>query len=342
MSTQNFIQQLDPSDQILGDKDLSDLNKNPKLVKAYKTYILKAAQLLCEEKCNATDVEADIEAIIQLESALAKVKLPIEDRRDPEKTYNKLSLDELHSKTQFDWLNKIFLPVWKKSGVTVPITGHTKVIVSDVAFLVKAIPILSKTPPRVIENYFGWLVVSRYGSSSSESFRDVRFEFNKVHQGVTRSTERWRSCLSLANSHLSWAISRLYIDNYFTEQEKKEAASLIEEVQHAFVHLLRENSWLDAQTKNASISKLNHVTKNVAYPKWLLNNVELDKFYALENRNFVNELLTGKNYILSLTRFTVNDARKEYNELDKPIEIDKKYVRCIVAILYLLLLLIQP
>ena len=321
----------------MGDKDLSDLTNNVQLVRAYKTYILKAAQLLCDQDqghdplhhdgCNTSIINSNIEEIIQLESLLANIRLPIEDLRDPEHTYNKLTLDELHIKTQFDWLNKIFLPIWKMLNVTVSIDGRTKVIVSDINYLVKAVSILSKTTPRVIENYFGWHVVDQYGSVASELFRNLVFEFNKIRLGVAKPTERWQNCLNLANDNLPWAISRLYVDNYFTKQEKQAAASLIDEVQQAFIRLIKENSWLDPVTKKASINKLKHVTKNVAYPDWLLDNSELDRYHGLENKTFVKELLEENNYALSLIRFIANYVQKVYNGLDKPIDIDKKYCK---------------
>ena len=47
--------------------------------------------------------------------------------------------------------------------------------------------------------------------------------------------------------------------------------------------VLRSNDWLDDQTKNKSIEKLNAVTEYIGYPDWILSNSELDKFYNLVN-----------------------------------------------------------
>ena len=152
------------------------------------------------------------------------------------------------------------------------------------------------------------------------------FEFKKIHHGITNLEERWRTCLNLVNSNLDWALSRLYVDHHFTKKEKQEATNVIDEVQDAFRYLLEHNTWLDETTRNASIGKLNKVTKNVAYPDWLLDNLQLDTYHGLDNRTMVIELLSNKNYLMSYVDFLRLNTEKYVNELEQPIVVDKRFV----------------
>ncbi|KAJ6220352.1 hypothetical protein RDWZM_006164 [Blomia tropicalis] len=260
---------------------------------------------MCEENCNSTIIDKDVDEIVQLESQLAKVKMPIEDQRNPELLYNKLSLKQLANRTNFDWLDKIFLPSWNGFNViNHSLSNQTEVIVGDLEYYEKAIKIIDDTPP---------------------PFRKNVFEFKKIHHGITNLEERWRTCLNLVNSNLDWALSRLYVDHHFTKKEKQEATNVIDEVQDAFRYLLEHNTWLDETTRNASIGKLNKVTKNVAYPDWLLDNLQLDTYHGLDNRTMVIELLSNKNYLMSYVDFLRLNTEKYVNELEQPIVVDKSW-----------------
>ena len=296
---------------------------------AYKKIISQTATVLCPTgKCAAHDLETDIAELIQLESDLAKALMPLEDRRDPEKTYNKLTLTELAKRTKFDWLKKYLLPLWTALGVehTAAIDGSTTVLASDLGYLEKAVAILERTSARVVDNYLGWLVVDEYSDLSAELFRDLTFDFVKVSQGVTKQATRDRACLAATNGALNWALARLFVDHHFSVKEKQEAGAIIDEVQAAFIQLIQKNSWLDEQTRAASISKLKHVRKNVAYPAWLLDNRQLDEYHGLtSDPTQVKTLLADPNYVQSYRRFAVLSAKSTLEELHKPINVDKNW-----------------
>lgn len=251
----------------------------------------------------------------------------MEDRRDPEKTYNKLTLEELKAKTQFDWLTKYLLPLWKALQVdqtTAHIDTSSKVLVSDLEYLHKAVAILEKTSQRVLDNYFGWLAVLEFSSLSSETFRDVGYQFAKVSQGITKKTSREKACFGAVDGALNWALGRLFVET-FSDQEKAEAAAIIDEVQSAFVDLLTKNSWLDEKTRADSISKMQHIRKNVAYPTWIRDNKQLDEYHGLSDPKFVAKLLSESNYIQSYRKYSVNSVKKFFEGLHKPINVDKNW-----------------
>src|SRR5699024_10289736 len=86
-------------------------------------------------------------------------------------------------------------------------------------------------------------------------------------------------------------------------KEKQEAIELANSIQNSLRDLIQQTEWLDSETKNASLTKLNHVAKNIAYPEWILNNSELDQFYSLQYPNVLPDLLSQKNYLLALAKF---------------------------------------
>ena len=242
------------------------MTANVKEIAAYKNYIRQSAKLFCGNNC--AELDKDIDDIVNLESQLALQKLSVEDQRDPETVYNVFTLKQLHDKSKFDFLTSILVPIIKSLGLSSPISQSSTILVSDVNYTVKAIEILNKTPVRTLANYIGWRIVSHFGPKSSEQFRQIVFEFNQVTSGIKKLEARDEACQNLANSRVDMALSRLFVEHHFTDKEKHEASDLINSVQDSFRALIQKNDWLDADTKKASLSKLNHVTKNVAYPSW--------------------------------------------------------------------------
>ncbi len=215
----------------------------------------------------------------------------------------------------------------KALGYTPTAQPTDQLIVSDVNFTIKAVSIISslKSPDRTLANYVGWRIVSALGPYSSESFRRLLFTFHQTTQGVKKMANRTETCQSLANDRVPFALSRLFVDHHFTEAEKTEAAKMIDSIQDSFRRLITKNTWLDEATRKASLSKLNHVHKNVAYPAWLLDDAQLDEFYFLQNKTEVARLLQDKNYLRTLITFDRQQLKRDLVYFQQPIDINKHW-----------------
>lgn len=174
-------------------------------------------------------------------------------------------------------------------------------------------------------NYIGWRVVSALGPYSSESFRANLFTFHQTTQGVKKIANRSEACYNLANDKVSFALSRLYVDAHFTIAEKEEATKVIDSIQGSFRKLISTNTWLDEPTRVASLSKLNHIRKNVAYPAWLTDDAQLDEFYFLINKTEVSGMLTEKNYLKTLLTFEREQLRRSLVYVARPVDVNKRW-----------------
>ena len=172
-------------------------------------------------------MDSEIEQIVQLESALAKLKRPLEERRDEHLIYNKMTVQELSNRTHFDWAANVFAPMWRHTGTTVPFGPQSHVIVSDVNYVVKTIELIARTPSRVLQNYFGWRVVESLSKYSTDTFRQIRFQFYKVKDGIVKLEDKWRACLALIKqTQLEWGLSRLYVDHHASAKDEKMEVSI--------------------------------------------------------------------------------------------------------------------
>lgn len=283
-----------------------------------------SAKLFCGNNC--PNLEADIEAIVQLESELAQARIGLEVSRDPKNAELKLSLKEFSTRTNFNWLNEVVIPVYKAFGLTTDLpTDSQGVIISDVGYFTKLVGILAKTSPRTVANLVGWRVITISGPQSSELFRQNSFTFNKVHLGLKKMPERAESCYFHVNGvlgypQLSMAVSRLWIDHHFSPEEKLESEHLVESIQRTFGHLLLDNSWIaDEKTRFAALKKLSSITRKVGYTNALLKNDYLDHMYSLNgNASLFEALLSEGNYLKSLRTVALNGLRLGFATLKGP------------------------
>lgn len=57
------------------------------------------------------------------------------------------------------------------------------------------------------------------------------------------------------------------------------AVELIGDLEDAFVDLLNDNDWMDAESKAQALLKVQNMISLIAYPDLVENGTELDKFY---------------------------------------------------------------
>ncbi|CAG2178418.1 unnamed protein product, partial [Oppiella nova] len=170
-----------------------------------------------------------------------------------------------------------------------------RLIVDDLAYYREVTRLVVTTPSRVIANHMGWLIVKKLAVYTTESFRQLEYEFNKVAKGVKTAVPLTKHCIEALESYLPFAYSRKYVDNHFSDISRQEAKTVVKYVRRALKRSLKDNDWLDDITKNKSIEKLSAVVEDIGYPDWMLDNKQLDKLYNLL-RKPVNITLSWPTY----------------------------------------------
>lgn len=79
---------------------------------------------------------------------------------------------------------------------------------------------------------------------------------------------------------MSIATSALYARKYFTDEAKHSAEQLVQDVRDTFNDVLKDLDWMDNQTKNKAAEKEAAMKAYVAYPPELLDDKNIEEFYA--------------------------------------------------------------
>jgi predicted metalloendopeptidase len=231
----------------------------------YKAHVAKVLQLIVPE-AYAEDGSAAVaaEAVYALELALATSHMTKTEKRDPEATYNKMSLGalvELGGEGGFEfsaWFDAIGKPTATVGDVNVCNVEAVKAVGA----------LIPTVEPATLEHYLRWHTAKAWSSHLPKAFVDAEFEFyEKVLSGTQELKPRWKRAMAMTESALGEALGKLYCAKFFDEGCKAKALTIVENVRAALEGRLREVDWmLSDSTREAALLKMGRFKIKIGYP----------------------------------------------------------------------------
>jgi putative endopeptidase len=225
---------------------------------AYRAHIEKMLGMAGQAKA-----AHDAGAILDLETALAKIQWTRVEERDPIKTYNKTALSELAALMPgYDWQRYVH-----GSGIEGKVDY---VIVRQPTYFSALGKVINGTPLPVWKAYFKWRVLSSIAPSLSTPFVDERFAFaGGVLRGVPENQPRWKRGITLLDGSMGEALGKLYVAKYFPPQNKARMQALVLNLLEAYRRDIDTLDWMSAETKVGAQAKLAKMRPKIGYPdRW--------------------------------------------------------------------------
>ena len=225
---------------------------------AYRAHIEKMLSMAGQAKA-----EHDAAAILDLQTALAKIQWTRVEQRDPIKTYNKTALSELGALMPgYDWQRYIH-----GSGIEGKVDY---VIVRQPTYFTTLGKVINATPLPVWKAYFKWRVLSAFAPYLSSAFVDERFSFTGgVLRGVPENEPRWKRGINLLDGSMGEALGKLYVAKYFPPQNKARMQALVLNLLEAYRRDIDTLDWMSADTKVGAQAKLAKMQPKIGYPdRW--------------------------------------------------------------------------
>jgi putative endopeptidase len=221
----------------------------------YRTHIEAVLHLLGD-----LDAAREAAAIVALETRLARAQSTKADVRDPLKTYHRVELAALDSiGAGYDW--RRYLAAAGMEGRV----DH--VIVSEPAYLRAFAGAQAELPLATWKSYFRWRLLSDYCPYLSKAYADASFAFyGTALQGIPQNQPRWRRAVALVDQALGQGVGRLYVEKYFSEQDKQQAELLVRYLLEAFHQDIDTLDWMSPDTRAEALRKLSRITIKIGYP----------------------------------------------------------------------------
>jgi len=276
-------------------------------VKAYLNYQIELATLLGADRERARREQTDV---VLFEIKLANLSLPREERRDANKLYNPMTISELSEKVpDIPWLEYI-------NVVLAPhhvIAKNERVIVDVPDYFAQLTQLLAATPKRTLANYLLWRVSGGSVSYLNEAARKLQLKYSSVLTGTTERKPRWEECTELVSGSFGNAVGAMYVREYFEEEARQSAKSMVKDIRDVFDEILGELEWMDEETRIRAKEKAASMATHIAYPDELLDDNKLTKLYTkleLDSEDYLGNALNltifGTNYAFKKLREAVN------------------------------------
>ncbi|KAG8569550.1 hypothetical protein GDO81_014456 [Engystomops pustulosus] len=283
------------------------LNKtaNEKVLTGYLNFMVQLGVLLGGEE-NTT--RAQMEEVLDFETALANITIPQEKRRDEELIYHKITAGELKDLVPVvDWisfLRTVFHPV--QINETEPVVVYAKEYLQEVSNLINS------TDKRILNNYMIWNLVRKTSMLLDQHFQDAEEKFIEVMYGTKKTcTPRWKFCIADTDNNLGFALGAMFVKASFANSSKTRAVQMIKGIKNAFEESLETISWMDEDTRKAAKEKAEAIYDMIGYPNFIMDPKELDKV-------FNDYEVTSDLYFENVMRFCNFSARVTADQLRKP------------------------
>ena len=227
-----------------------------KIRNAYRQYIDRLfvlAGYTAEEAAKAAD------AVLALETEIAKVSVDRATLRDVHKNYNKMTIKEFTSKYDFlDW-NEFF----RETGIS----KSTELNAGQIPFFEGLTKLLKKTSLEDQKLYLSFKLLNAASSYLSDDFVNANFDFyGRALQGKEELQPRWKSSLAIVNRSLAEAFGQMYVEKYFPASSKEKMIEMVTNLQTALGERIEALEWMSEQTKSKAQEKLGTFIVKVGYP----------------------------------------------------------------------------
>ncbi|AMW16558.1 M13 family metallopeptidase [Glaesserella parasuis] len=255
-SRQNAIYFSNDSLGLSNDYYQKDTPENRKTLQLYQDYV---AQML--HFAQVKNPKQKAKAIVEYEKAIAKTLFTNEQRRDIQKRYNPLSINELAKASKHinlaNYLNAV--------GV-----NTEEVIVWEPNFLKQFDQFINPQNLALIKDYLRFKTISNASTYLNKALDDANFAFyGKQLVGQKQQRPLDKRALRLINNQIGQEFAQFYVEKFFPATAKKDLLEMAGYLVKAYHQRIDNLSWMSAETKAKAKVKLDKFIVEVGYPnKW--------------------------------------------------------------------------
>jgi putative endopeptidase len=223
----------------------------------YRAYVRKIFELLGDPQPARA-----MEAVLRVETALAKNSLAPAERRDPYKLSHVMKRKDLAALTPaFQWsayLKAMGQPALDTFNVTEP------------KFFQELNRLLKTASLDDLKAYLRFHTASDASSYLSKNFVQANFDFyNAYMTGVKQLSPRWKRCSGWVDRDLGEALGEVFVRKVFPAQTKTDTQRMVRQIRDAMELRIEQSPWMNPETKKQALVKLHAMRDKIGYPdRW--------------------------------------------------------------------------
>ncbi|HTG32254.1 MAG TPA: M13 family metallopeptidase [Thermoanaerobaculia bacterium] len=234
---------------------LKDDARSREVRERYRTYVRRLLELLGDPQ-----PARGTEAVLRLETALAKASLTPVERRDPYKTAHVMKRRDLQALTPtFRW--DVYLKALGQPGLA-------DFNVTEPRFFQEMEKQVSTSSLDDLRAYLRFHLADTAAPYLSTPFARANFEFYEAYlRGSKEISPRWKRCASWIDRDLGEAVGEVFVAKSFPREIKTDTDRMVRQIRQAMAMRIEQSPWMTAETKKQALVKLQAVRDKVGYPE---------------------------------------------------------------------------
>lgn len=232
--------------------------------RSLKAYREKAELLLGKAGYSEEEAKEIIDSAYAFEEALAPAIMSTAESHAAdamERMLNKVTMKELAEQSQKYPLTEIIN--------TMGMGNSERINLYEPEWLSRLNELYTEENLEKIKNYLLIHTLSDNGTLlDEETYREL-IKISNEANGIEGSKPDEELALEAVRGFLQTSLSKVYVQEYVTEEVRSDVTNIIKESIEAYRTMLASEDWLSDETREKALEKLDHITINAAYPdKW--------------------------------------------------------------------------
>ena len=205
------------------------------------------------------DAEAGAQAVLDIETRIAKLHWPAAKRRERDLTYNSRTRAELEQLApDFGWSALL--------GAA-QLDGQSRFVVRELDAVQALAQLVGQVPVPQWRAYLTYHYLVEGCAVLPRAFDDECFGFyGHTLRGQQQQRERWKRAVSALGQDLGEALGELYVQRNFPPASKQQVLELVENLRAAYAQRIEQLPWMSAPTKQVALEKLAAFHPKIGYP----------------------------------------------------------------------------
>jgi endothelin-converting enzyme len=254
-----------------------------------------------------------VDSVVAFEQSAANSAPDPEDANDVTKYYNPRTPGE----------TALLIPDIQVLDIVKNFTGGfipPKVIVTSPDYLKSLSKLLHTQDRETLQAYLAWKVVASWGGSVESDAVKPLLRFRNKLQGKAPDvkSERWKTCISVVDSDLSWILSRSFIEAAFSKEAKDLGDQIIHDIKDEFSRKLNASEWMTESVRKLAIDKVHYIRQKIGYPT---KSPDITKASVLE-KYYANVKISKDTFFRNRISATQADIAREWDQANHPVDKD--------------------
>lgn len=276
-----FVPQIYQSGLGLPDRDYY-FNEGEKYKNIRNEYVKHIQKLFELTGYNPVEAKKMADVVMSLETRLAGESMTRLERRDPDKTYNKMTLDELQAlMPNFNW--KSF---FEKADFEMNEDFVNGVIVGMPDFMKEVDRMMTDVSIDDWKTYMRYKLLSSTADLLNSDLEKQDFYFyNTVLRGIDEMRPLWKRALDRTEGSLGEITGQEFVKVAFSPKAKERVLEMVGNIKEALRKRINGLEWMADATKVEALKKLDSFKPKIGYPdKWRdYSGLEIDRSSLLNN-----------------------------------------------------------